>query len=102
MTVKEQLIQEIEQAPESLVEEVLNFLLFTKTRSTQRTTQTNSPSSGESVATSEETIEQSNLSLLNFVESLVSDIPSESLEKLPHDGAAQHDHYLYGLPKREA
>ena len=32
MNEKEQLIKEIEQAPDSLVEEVLNFLLFTKSR----------------------------------------------------------------------
>ena len=35
MQSKEQLIQEIEQAPESLIEEVLNYLLFTKSRQTQ-------------------------------------------------------------------
>lgn len=28
-------------------------------------------------------------------------IPESELENLPHDGAAQHDHYLYGLPKRD-
>ena len=32
MNNKEQLIQEIKQAPDYLVEEVLNFLLFTKNR----------------------------------------------------------------------
>ena len=32
MNNKEQLIKEIEEAPDSLVEEVLNFLLFTKNR----------------------------------------------------------------------
>ena len=32
MNDKEQLIKEIEEAPDSLVEEVLNFLLFTKSR----------------------------------------------------------------------
>jgi hypothetical protein len=35
MQSREKLIQEIEQAPDDLVEEVLNFLLFTKTRRTQ-------------------------------------------------------------------
>ncbi len=30
MTTKEKLLQEIEQSPELLLEEVLNFLLFTK------------------------------------------------------------------------
>jgi hypothetical protein len=27
-------------------------------------------------------------------------IPAEVRQKLPRDGAAQHDHYLYGTPKR--
>jgi antitoxin component of MazEF toxin-antitoxin module len=29
-----------------------------------------------------------------------SEIPPEELDKLPPDGAAQIDHYLYGHPKR--
>lgn len=29
------------------------------------------------------------------------DIPREVLEQLPKDGASQHDHYIYGLPKRK-
>jgi hypothetical protein len=28
------------------------------------------------------------------------DIPDEELDRLPTDGAAQHDHYIYGTPKR--
>lgn len=28
-------------------------------------------------------------------------IPAEEWEKMPTDGAFQHDHYLYGTPKRE-
>jgi hypothetical protein len=28
------------------------------------------------------------------------DIPDEELDRLPIDGAAQHDHYIYGTPKR--
>jgi antitoxin component of MazEF toxin-antitoxin module len=31
---------------------------------------------------------------------LVADVPPEELDKLPPDGAAQIDHYLYGHPKR--
>jgi bifunctional DNA-binding transcriptional regulator/antitoxin component of YhaV-PrlF toxin-antitoxin module len=30
----------------------------------------------------------------------VAQIPPEELDKLPTDGASQHDHYLYGTPKR--
>lgn len=29
------------------------------------------------------------------------DVPPDILEQLPKDGASQHDHYIYGLPKRE-
>lgn len=32
---------------------------------------------------------------------ILKDIPDEELRKLPRDGAANHDHYIYGLPKRE-
>ncbi len=29
------------------------------------------------------------------------DMPPDVLTQLPKDGASQHDHYIYGLPKRE-
>lgn len=29
-----------------------------------------------------------------------ADIPDEVRAKLPTDGASQHDHYIYGVPKR--
>jgi Arc/MetJ-type ribon-helix-helix transcriptional regulator len=32
----------------------------------------------------------------------VRSIPEEELATLPPDGASEHDHYLYGLPKRSA
>lgn len=28
-------------------------------------------------------------------------LPPEVFEHLPEDGASQHDHYIYGLPRRE-
>ena len=28
------------------------------------------------------------------------EIPDEELARLPTDGATQHDHYIYGVPKR--
>jgi antitoxin component of MazEF toxin-antitoxin module len=31
---------------------------------------------------------------------LTKDIPPEELAKSPTDGASQHDHYIYGTPKR--
>jgi hypothetical protein len=32
----------------------------------------------------------------------VKEIPEEELDKLPHDGAENHDHYLYGAPKQKS
>jgi hypothetical protein len=37
-----------------------------------------------------------------IADKLCGEIPEEELEQLPIDGAAQHDHYIYGLPKRPA
>jgi len=31
----------------------------------------------------------------------IEDISAEEFAKLPKDGASQHDHYLYGHPKKE-
>ena len=31
---------------------------------------------------------------------LTADAPPDELAKVPTDGASQHDHYLYGTPKR--
>ena len=31
---------------------------------------------------------------------LTKDIPKEAWDKLPEDGALEHDHYIYGTPKR--
>ena len=28
------------------------------------------------------------------------EIPDEELDRLPTDGSLQHDHYIYGIPKR--
>ena len=36
-----------------------------------------------------------------IITELSSEIPMEEWAKLPTDGAEQHDHYLYGSPKRD-
>jgi hypothetical protein len=33
---------------------------------------------------------------------LLAEVPDEALNRLPPDGAAQHDHYISGTPKRPA
>jgi hypothetical protein len=30
----------------------------------------------------------------------MNSVPPEAFERLPKDGASEHDHYLYGSPKR--
>ena len=34
------------------------------------------------------------------IEEITASVPVEEFLKLPVDGAEQHDHYIYGLPKR--
>ena len=31
----------------------------------------------------------------------MKDVPPEIMATMPKDGASQHDHYIYGWPKRE-
>ncbi len=38
--------------------------------------------------------------LWEIAEEISSRVPLEEWEKLPIDGAEQHDHYLYGSPRR--
>ena len=37
-----------------------------------------------------------------IIDELMRNVPDEVLDRLPFDGAAQHDHYIYGTPKRLA
>jgi hypothetical protein len=38
--------------------------------------------------------------LAGRIREIWADIPDEVRAKLPSDGASQHDHYIYGVPKR--
>ncbi|HUE04014.1 MAG TPA: hypothetical protein VMR62_30970 [Bryobacteraceae bacterium] len=37
----------------------------------------------------------------DIVLSSMRNVPPEIMETMPKDGASQHDHYIYGWPKRE-
>jgi hypothetical protein len=39
--------------------------------------------------------------LASRIREIWADMPDEVRPKLPSDGASQHDHYIYGAPKRE-
>jgi hypothetical protein len=38
----------------------------------------------------------------DIVVARMRNVPSEIMATMPKDGATQHDHYIYGLPKKEA
>ena len=38
---------------------------------------------------------------LQEIEEIMSQLPKEAFEGYPTDGSLNHDHYLYGAPKRE-
>jgi hypothetical protein len=40
------------------------------------------------------------LPIWDFAAQLIRDASDETFQTLPTDGASQHDHYLYGAPKR--
>jgi hypothetical protein len=90
MSDKEQLINELDQAPDFLVREVLNFLLFIKTR-------TNEILKQESI---QKTKESNIPDFLSFIDQVNFEIPTET--NIPKDLAKNLDHYLYGTPKEQA
>jgi hypothetical protein len=92
MKVKEQLIEEIEQAPDFIAAEVLNFLLFLKVRIKEK-------NSEDKKATSPENYNSENF--LDFIDKISSEIPLEEWEKIPSDLSKNLDSYLYGVPKKE-
>ena len=79
MNIKTQLLEAIEQAPDSVIQETFNFL------SSVQSDYFHSQSAG------------------NTILSLLDQIPlnPEDLKNLPNDLAAQHDHYLYGISKHD-
>jgi hypothetical protein len=87
MTPREQLTQEIAQAPDALLEEILDFCLFIKQRKSDRQPH-QAPTQTSGI-----------LDLLEQVKAIQAQVPPEEWDKLPHDGAINHDHYLYGAPK---
>ena len=91
MSPREQLLREIEQVPETLVGEILDFLAALRDRSTQDSN-TQSDESQSSDRTQKP--------IWELFEEAAENLPEEVVAQLPTDGAAQIDHYLYGTSKR--
>jgi len=51
-------------------------------------------------AASEEASARSHKPIWERIQELTADVPDEVWDKLPTDLAEQHDHYIYGTPKR--
>ena len=85
MTTKEQLLKEIEQASESLVEEVFSFLVSVKARHGE-----NDPVQPDPVLKRD----RPSKPIWEIAQDLTQDMTSEEIAQLPKDGAEQHDHYI--------
>lgn len=95
MTTREQLLLEISNAPDFLLEEVLDFLLFTKMRRQQ-------PADLIKVDTvANQAVDQPQKPIWEAFEEFADTLPEAAAAALPTDGAAQLDYYLYGSPKSE-
>ena len=90
MTAREQLSKELEQAPDSLVEEILDFCLFIKQRQQAKTNHQATEAKTNGI-----------LDLLERVKEIQAQVPTEEWDKLPHDGSINNDYYLYDSPKVE-
>lgn len=91
VTAREQLLLEINSAPDFLLEEVLDFLLFAKTRR-QRST---------NLDKSDEATDEPPKPIWAAFEEFADSLSETTAATLPTDGAAQIDHYLYGSPKSD-
>ena len=54
------------------------------------------------LAAAEPSDEQPLQTAADIVLSHMRNVPPEIMATMPKDGASQHDHYIYGWPKREA
>ncbi len=43
---------------------------------------------------------QKQLPVWEMLDEILGPVPEDERDKVPHDGAENHDHYLYGAPKR--
>ena len=59
------------------------------------------PLTEESAPLEQEPVRDPKRPIWEVIAERVQALPPEVWERLPEDGASQHDHYIYGLPKRE-
>ena len=82
-SIEQQVIEAIRVLPETKQRQVLSYA---KQISQIETVKTKQPKKRK---------------LLEKLESLMKELPPDAFEGYPTDGSLNHDHYLYGSPKRE-
>jgi hypothetical protein len=53
------------------------------------------------LAAAELSVEKPLQTAADIILSSMRDVPPEIMASMPTDGASQHDHYIYGWPKKE-
>jgi hypothetical protein len=95
MTVKERLLLAIDQAPETVLEIVLMFLMFVQQQfqsSLQPQPEASEPPTDEAAPLP---------SFFATAQRLSAELPEEAWKDWPADFSINLDHYLYGDPKVE-
>jgi plasmid stability protein len=56
----------------------------------------------QKIAEQDLTVDRPMQTAADIILSRMRNIPPEIMASMPKDGASQHDHYIYGWPKKEA
>ena len=80
-TIEQQVIETIHGLPEEKQKEILAY--------------------AKHISESEKSVKPKKRKLLEKLESIMKELPPDAFEGYPTDGSLNHDHYLYGSPKRE-
>lgn len=86
-TIEQQVIETIRALPEDKQREVLEYA--------------KQISKNDKAAQPEIKGKPKKRKLLERIEAIMKELPPEAFEGYPTDGSLNHDHYLYGAPKRE-
>jgi hypothetical protein len=75
-TISDRIIEKLDRLPPSQQQEVLDYIEFLIYKNQPRKT------------------------IWDKIDEIVKEVPEEVWDELPTDGAQEHDHYLYGTPKK--
>ena len=86
-TIEQQIIEAMRVLPEDKQKEVLAYA--------------EQIGKDENAAQSENGKKPKKRKLLATIEAIMKELPPDAFKGYPTDGSLNHDHYLYGAPKRE-